>query len=225
MSTRAAVCLLDRFPALAGADLDVEAGEVVLLTGANGAGKTTLLRMLATLVPLRSGRGAVCGHDLARSAREVRRHVGLVGHETFCYDDLTVGENLEFAVRAAHLPVRGARDALDQLGLHAVADVVHARLSAGQRRRLALAVALVRAPDVLLLDEPHAGLDADGRDVVDRIVASAAADGRTVLLASHEHDRARRLATREVQVVAGQLVGGVVTQPAPRAAVDVEVRA
>ena len=91
---RSAVCLLGRFPALAGVDLDVAAGEIVLLSGANGAGKTTLLRLLAGLVPLYSGRPTVLGHDLAHDRRSARRDLALVGHETFCYDDLTVRENL-----------------------------------------------------------------------------------------------------------------------------------
>ena len=98
---RSAVCLLGRFPALAGVDLDVAEGEIVLLSGANGAGKTTLLRLLAGLVPLYSGEATVLGHDLAHDRRGARRDLALVGHETFCYDDLTVRENLRFAARAA----------------------------------------------------------------------------------------------------------------------------
>src|ERR1700730_15688951 len=100
---RSAVCLLGRFPALAGVDLDVQAGEVVLLSGGNGAGKTTLLRVLAGLVPLHSGVGEVLGFDLTADRRSHRRLVGLVGHETSCYADLTVLENLRFAGRAAGL--------------------------------------------------------------------------------------------------------------------------
>ena len=103
---RSAVCLLDRFPALAGADLDVEAGEIVLLSGPNGAGKSTLLRLLAGLLPLRSGTATVLGHDLGRDRRTVRREVSLVGHQTFCYDDLTTIENLHFAARASGRPTR-----------------------------------------------------------------------------------------------------------------------
>ena len=86
---RSAVCLLGRFPALAGVDLDVAEGEIVLLSGANGAGKTTLLRLLAGLVPLYSGEASVLGHDLADDRRSARRDLALMGHETFCYDDLT----------------------------------------------------------------------------------------------------------------------------------------
>ena len=94
-----------------------------------------------------------------------------------------------------------------RLGLERVRDVTHARLSAGQRRRLALAVGLAREPRLLLLDEPHAGLDAEGRAVLDDVLARAPAEGRTVLVASHELDRARALAGREVAVVAGQVTG------------------
>jgi heme ABC exporter ATP-binding subunit CcmA len=200
---RSVVCLLGRFPALAGVDLDVESGEIVLLSGPNGAGKTTLLRLVAGLVPLRSGDAEVLGHDLAVDRRGARRELALVGHETFCYDDLTVRENLRFFTRAAGRDEDPAAT-IDRLGLGPVADITHRRLSAGQRRRLALGVALVRSPRLLLLDEPHAGLDADGRAVLHEIVAAAPAEGRTVLLASHELDLARALATREVRVDAGQ---------------------
>jgi ABC-2 type transport system ATP-binding protein len=200
---RSVVCLLGRFPALAGVDLDVHEGEIVLLSGPNGAGKTTLLRLIAGLVPLRSGEAEVFGSDLAVDRRSARRQLALVGHETFCYDDLTVRENLRFIARASG--TRTEPDAtIERLGLGAVADLTHRRLSAGQRRRLAIGTALVRDPRLMLLDEPHAGLDAEGRAVLHEIVAAAPAEGRTVVLASHELDLARALATREVRVDSGQ---------------------
>jgi len=100
----------------------------------------------------------------------------------------------------------GSADAaLERLALHRVAPVAHGRLSQGQRRRVALAIAVARDPRLLLLDEPHAGLDEQGREVLDAVVRAAPAEGRTVLLASHELELARRLATREVRITAGQV--------------------
>jgi heme ABC exporter ATP-binding subunit CcmA len=212
---RSAVCLIGRFPALAGVDLDVEEGEVVLLSGPNGAGKTTLLRMLAGLLPMHGGEGEVLGCDLVTDRRGARRELALVGHETFCYDDLTVRENLRFAARASGHSVSASDAALERLGLERLADVTHARLSAGQRRRLALAVAFAREPRLLLLDEPHAGLDSVGRGVLDEILDAAPREGRTVLLASHELDRARALASREVVITAGQAQGAALAAVPP----------
>src|SRR3954451_16213067 len=132
---RAAVCLLGRFPALAGVDLDVDTGEIVLLSGPNGAGKTTLLRLCAGLLPLRAGQAEVLGVDLTRDRKRLRRSLALVGHETFCYDDLTVAENLRFAARASGHSGADADAALTRLALDGVAGVTHGRLSQGQRRR------------------------------------------------------------------------------------------
>jgi energy-coupling factor transporter ATP-binding protein EcfA2 len=100
--------------------------------------------------------------------------------------------------------------------------VTHSRLSAGQRRRLALAVALARRPTLLLLDEPHAGLDADGRALLDSVIADAPAQGRTVVLASHELERVRPFVSREVRIVGGTAENGLlpaapVVAPAPSA--------
>jgi heme ABC exporter ATP-binding subunit CcmA len=216
---RSVVCLLGRFPALTGADLDVHDGEIVLLTGPNGAGKTTLLRLIAGLVPLRSGEAEVLDVDLTRDRRSMRPQLALVGHETFCYDDLTVRENLRFVARAGgSIDPDAATAVMGRVGLDAVADLTHRRLSAGQRRRLALGTALVRDPRLLLLDEPHAGLDADGREVLHEIVAAAPGEGRTVVMASHELELARSLATREVQVDSGRTVPATVEVPAARAA-------
>ncbi len=197
--------MLGRFPALAGADLEVRAGEIVLLAGANGAGKTTLLKLCAGLLPLRSGSAEVLGVDLAVDRRAMRRLLALVGHETFCYDDLTVHENIRFATRAAGRSIADADVALERLALGRVARVTHGRLSQGQRRRVSLAIALARDPKLLLLDEPHAGLDDQGRSVLDEVVRAAPSEGRTVLLASHELDVARQVATREIRIVAGRV--------------------
>ena len=206
VSFRAAVVLLDRFPALAGVDLDVARGEIVLLRGPNGAGKTTLLRACAGLAPVVRGALEVLGEDLTTRSRAVRRRVGLLGHADALYTDLTVADNVRFWARAAGARDADADAALVRCGLDGrLASVPAARLSAGQRRRTALAALLARRPELWLLDEPHAGLDRAGRDLVDRLVVDAAAAGATVLFASHELDRAEGLATRTVT-----LAGGVV---------------
>jgi heme ABC exporter ATP-binding subunit CcmA len=206
---RAAVSLLDRFPALAGVDLEVAKGEIVLVRGPNGAGKTTLLRALAGLQPVSSGEATVLGHDLRNEAdrRRLRRRVGLLGHATFLYDDLTVADNVRFWARACGATRVEADAAMTRMGLDGrLSGVVVSRLSAGQRRRASVAAMIARRPELWLLDEPHAGLDSDARDLVDGLVHDAAAAGATVLVASHEHDRARALAGRIVTIA-----GGVVT--------------
>jgi len=206
---RSAVSLLGRFPALSGVDLDVAAGEVVLVRGANGAGKTTLLRACAGLAPFTAGEAEVLGHDLRRDRRAVRRRVGLLGHATFLYDDLTVADNLSFSARSAGASSASADEAMARLGLDGrLRNVAVAKLSAGQRRRVAVAAVLARRPDLWLLDEPHAGLDAAGRDLLDDLVGEAAARGATVLMASHELDRAGAIATRTVSMAGGQVAGG-----------------
>ncbi len=197
---------------LAGVDLDVVEGEIVLLSGPNGAGKTSLLRLLSGLLALTSGEANVLGHDLAVDRRSVRTQLALLGHDTFCYDDLSVVDNLRFAARAVgrskHAAVEAADRAVERVGLARQAHLEHRRLSAGQKRRLSLGTALVRDARLLLLDEPHAGLDPEGRDVLDALVRDAASDGRTVVFSSHELDRARGLAGREVRIVAGEAHGG-----------------
>ncbi|SRR6266545_6994213 len=201
---RAAVSVLGRFPALAGVDLDVRSGEIVLIQGPNGAGKTTLLRACAGLVPVVAGEAVVLGHDLRGERRSVRRQVGLLGHSTTLYDDLTVADNVRFWARAAGAPRADADAALAQFGLDGrLASTPVARLSAGQRRRTSIAAMVARRPQLWLLDEPHAGLDQAGRDVLDRLVRDAAAAGATVLVASHEVDRSRALAGRLVTMVGG----------------------
>lgn len=210
----AVVALLGRFPALAGVDLDIPAGEVVLIQGPNGAGKSTLLRLCAGLLRLESGRAEVLGYDLATSRAAVRRRVGLLGHDTALYDELSVKENLEFWAAASRVDRSAVDPALDRMGVsRRLHEVAVSKLSAGQRRRVALAGVVVRRPELWLLDEPHAGLDQSGRDLVDGLVVDAAAAGATVLMASHELDRTVDLASRTVVIAGGMVVADRVADP------------
>ena len=202
-----AVAVLGGYPALAGVTLTIAAGEIVLLRGPNGAGKTTLLRVCAGLLPLARGTGTVLGCDLAGQRGEVRRRVGLLGHRNGLYLDLTVAENVRFwgATIGATPDEVGA--AMDRLGLSGrLAGLPVRRLSAGQQRRTALACLVARRATLWLLDEPHAGLDAAGRDELDATLRQATAAGATVVVASHELERAGSLATRCIDVVGGQVV-------------------
>ena len=204
------MAVLGQFPVLAGADLTVERGEIVLLQGPNGAGKTSLLRLFAGLLPLARGDGTVLGCDLRTQGEAIRRRVGLLGHANGLYADLTVTENVRFwgatvGATAAEIDAAMARMGLAQR----LAKVPVARLSAGQKRRTALACLVARRAELWLLDEPHAGLDAAGRDELDATLREATAAGATVIVASHELERAGALATRLVEVVGGQIREGV----------------
>jgi ABC-2 type transport system ATP-binding protein len=211
---RAAVALLGRFPALAGIDLDVARGEIVLLRGPNGAGKTTVLRACAGLVPVVRGEAVVLGHDLRRDPRSVRRHVGLLGHATGLFDDLTVADNVRFWGRACGADAGDIAAAMALVGLDGrLRDVSAGRLSAGQRRRTSLACLLARRPELWLLDEPHAGLDHETRDQLDALIGRAVDQGATVLLASHELDRAESLAHRVVELAGGMTVARAAPAP------------
>lgn len=199
------VAVLGDFPALAGVTMSVARGEIVLLSGPNGAGKTTVLRVCAGLVPVVRGTATVLGLDLVADRDAVRARVGLLGHANGLYGDLTVTENVRFwgaTVGASADEVHGALDQLDLTGR--LADVPVRRLSAGQKRRTSLACLVARRAEIWLLDEPHAGLDAAGRDELDATLRRAAASGATVMVASHELERTRALATRTIDVVGGR---------------------
>ncbi len=192
-------------PAIVRVDLAVERGEVVLVRGPNGAGKSTLLRVVATALSPTYGGGDVLGFDLVRDRERIRAHVELLGHRTRLYEDLTAAENLRFACSMTGTNAVGVPDALDRVGLGDVADERVRGFSQGMRQRVAVARALLREPDLLLLDEPYAGLDTSARDAVDEAVDDARAAGRTVILATHDVTRAS-LATRTVVMDGGRLV-------------------
>lgn len=205
---RDVVSVLGGFPVLAGVTISVERGEIVLLQGPNGAGKTSLLRVCAGLLPVARGEGSVLGFDLRAEGEEVRARVGMLGHRNGLYADLTAHENVAFWGSLVGATDAEAEAAIDRLGLGGrLADTPVHKMSAGQKRRTALACMVARRAELWLLDEPHAGLDADGRDELDAMLRQAVGAGATVLVASHEVERAGALADRIVGV-AGGVVGG-----------------
>jgi heme ABC exporter ATP-binding subunit CcmA len=203
---RAAVALVGRFPALSGVDLTVVPGEVVVAVGPNGAGKTSLLRACAGLLPVTSGDAVVLGTDLRKTRTEVRVRVGLLGHSEALYDELNALEHVRFALRGARCSLDGADPALERLGLVGrLRTTPVGRLSAGQRRRVALASLVARAPELWLLDEPHAGLDAAGRELLAALVEEQARAGAAVLMSSHEPELAVPMADRVVSLSGGRI--------------------
>ncbi len=208
VSFRDVVAVAGSYPVLAGANFDVEVGEIVLLTGPNGAGKTSLLRVCAGLLPVERGKARVLGIDLAEDRSAVRERVGILGHSNGLYLDLTVRQNIEFWAELIQASADEVDAALSHVGLSGrLAEVRASQLSAGQRRRVALARLIIRRAELWLLDEPHAGLDSQARDELDATLRNAVEVGATVIVASHELERTERLATRRVVVD-----GGVVRQ-------------
>ena len=201
-----AVAVYNGYPALAGVTLSVARNEIVLLQGPNGAGKSTLLRACAGLMPVIRGTANVLGFDLTVDRESVRERVGLLGHQNGLFGELTIAENVSFWSTVVGASAQERTSAMERMSIDGkLASRRVSELSAGQKRRCALACLVVRRAELWLLDEPHAGLDAKGRDEIDRIVKEAAASGATVVVASHEIERAQQLATRTVSLVAGQV--------------------
>jgi len=212
--------LFGRSAALAGVSLQVERGAVIALLGPNGAGKTTLLRILATSLRPSFGSAEVDGVDVARRPDLVRERAVYLPHATGLYDDLTAAENLRFAASLRGVPdgADAASRALSRVGLATDAGRRVGGFSAGMRHRLALGRLLLGSPSLVLLDEPHATLDADGMALVDRLIEDWKASGVTVLVASHQAERVTRLADGWVRLDGGLLVesgGSGVSAEAP----------
>lgn len=199
-------------PVLDGVDLVVKRGSVVALLGANGAGKSTLLRCLAGLDRFDSGDLEVLG-GLPVGGREFWRRVALAAEEPDWYPGLTAREHLEL-VRLTHEPIEVAwptpEAMLQALALAEVADASPPILSSGLRQRLALAAALTRPSELLLLDEPEHGLDDEARRLLATALSAYAADGGSVVMATHDLDLVANCAARALRLTGGRLVPAVV---------------
>jgi len=196
---------------LRGVDLEVQAGEFVALLGPNGAGKTTLLRILATLSRPNHGEVRLAGYRLPGQAPAARRLLGLVSHQPLLYGDLSAEQNLHFYARLYGLPQAQDRIAqlLARVGLTARRRDPVRTFSRGMQQRLAIARALLHDPRILLLDEPYTGLDQDAAARLDDLLRRIAAEGRTVLMASHNLPRVAALASRFVILARGRIAASV----------------
>ncbi len=206
---------------LAHVDLAVEPAQSLLLAGANGSGKTTLLRILAGLSRPTAGRVRVLGHDPHSERLTCRRSLSMVSHRSYLYDGLTALEMLRVWTR---LSARAFSDdelgaLLEEVALTAHRDLPVGGFSAGMRKRLTLVRTRIENPDILLLDEPMAALDAAGKRLVERWIGGEVARGATVIVASHDIARMSRICERGLLLERGQIAW---TGPAARLPEELE---
>lgn len=183
---------------LRGVDFSAESGEFVAILGPNGAGKTTFLRILSSLSRPTMGDVRIAGYRLPSQASFVRQHLGVVSHLPLLYGDLTADENLRFYGRM--YGVENLKDRMDEvlgiIGLTSRRRDLVRTYSRGMQQRLTIGRAILHNPDVLLLDEPHTGLDQDASAMLDTTLREVGGMGRTVVMTSHDLARAGDLASR-----------------------------
>ena len=198
---------------LRGLDFEVQPGEFVALLGPNGAGKTTFLRILASLSRPSLGEVKVAGYRLPQDAAQVRARLGVVSHLPLLYGDLTAEENLRFYARMYNITNYESRitEVLEMVGLENRRDLVRT-FSRGMQQRLAIGRAVLHDPDVMLFDEPYTGLDQDASSMLDGVLKTVAAQGRTVVMTSHDLARAEDLATRFDVLSRGVIAASVTHQ-------------
>ena len=175
-------------------DLRVRRGEIYGFLGPNGSGKTTFIRMLCGLLTPDAGTGTCLGYDVRAQQADIKRHVGYMTQKFSYYEDLSIRENLDFIARLYDIPDRRAavQRSLERLGLVNRSHQLAGQLSGGWKQRLALAACLIHSPQLLLLDEPTAGVDPKARREFWDEIHRLAADGLTVLITTHYMDEAER---------------------------------
>ena len=189
-----------------GVDLALARGERLAVVGPNGAGKTTVLRMVAALLRPDGGELRVLGHSMPDDAARARGRIGYLGHQPMVYLDLTAWQNLSFFADLYGVPEPAGRieDLLRRVGLLQRAYDPVREYSRGMAQRLGMARVLLHEPELLLLDEPHVGLDAPGAELLDSLLD--AGEGRAVLMVTHDVERAAAVTDRLLVMRAGKAV-------------------
>ncbi len=195
-------------PVLRGVNLHVSKGAFVTLVGPNGAGKSTLMRIVATLLKPTAGEVKIGGWLMPQYSDRVRRHIGLVSHQTLLYGDLTAAENLLFFAKLYRLDHSADRvaQALKRVGLAARERDAVRTFSRGMMQRLTIARATLHEPDVLLLDEPYTGLDQDASALLDSLLKRESENGRTILMITHDLVHGLNLCDRVAILSRGKIV-------------------
>jgi len=193
---------------LKGVDLTVRRGELAVLFGPNGAGKTTLLRILATIMNPTAGTITIDGLNAKDDAGAIRRKIGVVSHQTFLYNDLTIQENLDFYARLYDVPQRKERiqETVEMVGMAARLNDRVGTLSRGMQQRVAIARAVLHQPAILLFDEPETGLDQRIISVLWDNLRYEKGVKRTIVLTTHDLDRGLELGERFLVLSRGTVV-------------------
>lgn len=197
--------------ALKGLNFHAAPGEFVAILGPNGAGKTTFLRILASLSRPSSGNVRIAGYSIPTQAGAARSLIGVVSHQPLLYGDLTAEENLRFFGRMYGISRLEDRiyKVLHMIGLFNRSHDLVRNYSRGMQQRLAIGRAILHDPVVMLFDEPYTGLDQDANIMLDGVLREVAASGRTVVMTSHDLNRAAELATRFDVLSHGAIVASV----------------
>ncbi|MGH9406999.1 MAG: heme ABC exporter ATP-binding protein CcmA [Terriglobia bacterium] len=207
LETRGLAKYFGETPALKGVTLRISRGESVLIYGPNGAGKTTLLRTLALLCEPSEGELLLAGARIGRNPPSAKAKFGFVSHATYLYGDLSARENLRFAGDLFGLSRLESRIAelLDQFGLRQRAAERVRNLSRGFQQRVTLARALLHDPEILLLDEPFTGLDAQSAAGLEALLRTLAHQGKAVVFSTHSFAQGAAIASRCVLLERGRV--------------------
>jgi ABC-2 type transport system ATP-binding protein len=196
--------------ALHGLTLKVEAGEILGFLGPNGAGKSTTVKILTGMIKPDGGRARVAGFDVVQDTLEVKRRIGYVPESAALYESLTAREYLELIASLYHLPAANSavrvEEMLARFDLSAAMDQRLSEFSKGMKQKVLIASALMHRPDVLFLDEPLTGLDANAALVVKELIRGLAAQGRAIFFCSHVLEVVERVCTRIVIIDKGRVI-------------------
>jgi heme exporter protein A len=196
-------------PVLRKLNLEIERGQFVALLGPNGSGKSTLLRLLTGLSRPTAGGITVGGWSMPEEAAAVRAQMGMVSHKPLLYENLTATENLRFFAQLYNLPAKQISkhidDMLHRVGLEKRGDDLVRTFSRGMQQRLSIARALLHDPAILLFDEPYTGLDQVAAATLDELLDEARRSTQTIIMATHQLERAARTADRVVILSRGRV--------------------
>jgi len=188
---------------------DVEKGEVLGFLGPNGAGKSTAMKMLACFLAPDSGTASICGHDILRQPKAVRKCVGYLAENAPAYNEMTVGSFLNFVCDARRINGKRRKEALDRIvPMCSIESVYHQSidtLSKGYRRRVGLAQALIHDPEVLILDEPTDGLDPNQKYEVRQLISKMAAD-KCIIVSTHILEEVEAVCSRTIIIARGKIL-------------------
>ncbi|HSG32816.1 MAG TPA: heme ABC exporter ATP-binding protein CcmA [Thermodesulfobacteriota bacterium] len=193
--------------ALRGLSFEVNSGEFIVIFGPNGAGKSTLLKILSTILKPTSGTVLIGDNDVIKGPDKVRNLIGLVSHESYLYDNLSALENLKFFgdLYGLESSEERAKELLQTMQLDNRGQDLIGNYSRGMKQRVSLARALIHDPDILLLDEPFNGLDILGISIVNQILKTLKAEGKTILMSTHNFDECIGIADIILVIVRGEI--------------------